>query len=75
MKTTTTRALRESLSATMEAVAGGEEIVVTRRGKPYVRMLPASTKAAHRAYPLRGSVLRMSDDFDEPSTDAWSALR
>jgi antitoxin (DNA-binding transcriptional repressor) of toxin-antitoxin stability system len=40
MKTVTLRALRRD-STLLESVAGGEEILVTRFGKPYVRIVPA----------------------------------
>jgi prevent-host-death family protein len=72
--TTTTRALRSQLSATMARVARGEEVVVTLRGKPYVRLLPAEAGSAPSRYPLRGSVLSMADDFDAPMTEMWTAL-
>jgi prevent-host-death family protein len=63
--TTTTRALRENLRETLELAARGREIVVTLRGKPYVRILPiAADDEATSRYPLRGSVLDIADDFD-----------
>jgi len=75
MRTTTTRALREKLRATMARAARGEEILVTRRGKPYVRIVPAKVSAAKSgAYPLRGSVVRMAPDFDAPLDRLWKAL-
>ena len=40
MKTVTLRSLRRDASL-LDAVAQGEEIVVTRFGKPYVRIIPA----------------------------------
>jgi prevent-host-death family protein len=33
---------RTHLSALLEAVAGGEEIVITRRGKPVARLAPVA---------------------------------
>ena len=73
MRTTTTRALREKLRATMERAARGEEILVTRRGKPYVRIVPARPQSGG-AYPLRGSGARMAPDFDAPLDRLWKAL-
>ena len=76
MASTTTRALRENLRATMARAARGEEIVVTRRGEPYVRIVPATPARTRTGrYPLRGSVRGMSDDFDAPLDELWKALR
>ena len=41
MKTITLRALRRDASL-LDAAADGEEIVVTRFGKPYIRIVPAA---------------------------------
>jgi prevent-host-death family protein len=73
MRTTNIRRLREELSSIMERAAGGEEIIVTRRGRPYVRMLPATHRDTEQ--PLRGSVVEMADDFDAPMTEPWNALK
>ena len=40
MKTITLRALRRDASL-LDAAADGEELVVTRFGKPYIRIVPA----------------------------------
>ena len=76
MKSTTTRALRQHLRATMARAARGEEVVITRRGKPYVRIVPAAQQASSTAsYPLRGSVRRMAADFDAPLDRLWKVLK
>jgi prevent-host-death family protein len=75
MRSTTTRALRENLRATMARAARGEEVLVTRRGKPYVRIVSAAQpRACEGRYPLRGSVVRVAADFDAPLDRLWKAL-
>ena len=75
MRSTTTRALRENLRAAMERAARGEEILVTRRGEPYVRIVPAKPASVPMgAHPLRGSVRYMADDFDAPLDRIWRAI-
>lgn len=76
MRATTTRALRENLRATMARAARGEEVLVTLRGKPYVRIVPAGASGLQEngPYPLRGSKVRMAPDFDAPLNELWEAL-
>ncbi|MBI4602965.1 MAG: type II toxin-antitoxin system prevent-host-death family antitoxin [Planctomycetes bacterium] len=62
------RELREHLSSVLLEVSKGRQLVITRRGKPVARIVPEKQEGLPQAsrYPLRGSVLRMSKDFDEP---------
>ncbi len=68
--------MRENLRKAMGCAARGEEILVTRRGKPYVRIVPAGSPGATggAGYSLRGSVVRMAPDFDAPLDRLWKAL-
>ena len=74
MKSTTTRALRANLSRDLQRAARGDEIVVTKRGRAFVRIVRADEAIATSKYPLRGSVLRMADDFDAPIDHLFEAL-
>jgi len=60
----------------MARAARGEEILVTRRGKPYVRIVPARPPgpSGPGTYPLRGALVRMAPDFDAPLGRLWKAL-
>jgi prevent-host-death family protein len=69
-KDTTTRTLRAHLRELLAEASAGKEIVVTLRGKPYVRIVPiASSNEASTRYPLRGSIRAIADDFDAPTPD------
>jgi prevent-host-death family protein len=74
MRSTTSRALREHLSRELQRAARGEEIVVTRRGRAFVRILPPASSAPSAKYPLRGSIRHVAEDFDAPLDDMFSAL-
>lgn len=67
------RELREQLGPLLEKVERGEQLVVTRRGKPIARIVsePAASAETISRYPLRGSVVSMSEDFDEPLGGLW----
>jgi antitoxin (DNA-binding transcriptional repressor) of toxin-antitoxin stability system len=45
MKTVTLGSLRRKANL-LDAVAGGEDLLVTRFGKPYVRIVPANRSAS-----------------------------
>jgi prevent-host-death family protein len=70
---TTTRELRANLREILAQAAKGKGVVVTLRGKPYVRIVPVIEEEAPSRYPLRGSVRAMADDFDAPLDEAWEA--
>jgi len=52
------------LSRLIEAVEGGEEVVVSRRNKPVARIVPASVTCSRRIGTLAGRPFRMGDGFD-----------
>jgi prevent-host-death family protein len=49
---------------------GGEEIVVTKRGKPVAKLVPVEQARWHS---LAGSVLWEADDIITPFDDQWEA--
>jgi prevent-host-death family protein len=66
---------KTQLSKLVERAEAGEEIVITRRGEPAVRLIPAKRGDgfASLAGNWRGQV-RIGDDFDELPGDLAEAL-
>jgi prevent-host-death family protein len=66
---------KTQLSKLVERVEQGEEIVITRRGEPAVRLVPArqGDGFASLAGTWRGQV-RIGDDFDQLPADLAEAL-
>jgi prevent-host-death family protein len=47
MRTVSAREANQGFSKLLQAVADGEEVVITRRGKPVARLVPAEPAAAN----------------------------
>lgn len=52
------------LSALLEAVAAGEEIIIAKAGKPVARLVPE--RGAGRRWGRDRGKVRIADDFDAP---------
>ena len=66
---------KTQLSKLVERVQAGEEIIITRRGKPAARLVPERKGAGFAS--LAGSWngrVRIADDFDELPEDLADAL-
>lgn len=76
-KSLSVREARARFAELLDEVARGEQVVITRRGKPIARIIPEHGLSPHQEspYPLRGSVLSMGKDFDEPMERLWEALK
>lgn len=72
MKCLTATRFRAGCFALLDEVAAGEEIVVTKRGRPVARVLAVEAPAD-----LRGSVTFHVDDHEliEPMRVGWGADR
>lgn len=66
---------KTQLSKLVERAEGGEEILITRRGEPAVRLVPAKRGDgfASLAGSWRGQI-RVGEDFDELPADLGEAL-
>lgn len=51
MKTATARELRNRYAGLLDWLVAGEEILITRRGKPIARLVPEPEQAADHASP------------------------
>lgn len=61
------------LSRLLEAVEGGEEIIIARAGKPVARLVRLA-RPAHRLPGAWAGRIVMSDDFDETSSEVVAAF-
>lgn len=63
-------AAKTQLSRLLEQVERGEEVVITRHGKPVAKLVPIEDRRAPRKLGgLRGKI-RIARDFDAPLPDA-----
>lgn len=57
----------------MDDVAhSGEEIVVTKNGKPVSKLVPVKTRPKE-VYGLHRGMWQLKDDLVEPVTESWDA--
>jgi prevent-host-death family protein len=61
------------LSRLLVRVAGGEEIVIARAGKPVARLIPIEPRL-QRVLGQDDGLFEVPDDFDAPLPDAVLAL-
>ena len=74
MQTINIHEAKTHLSRLLEQVAGGEEIVIAKAGKPIARLVPLETAPKKRRLGLLKGKLNVQDDFDAPLTDDELAL-
>jgi prevent-host-death family protein len=60
---------RAELSRLIERALAGEEIVITRRGKPTVRLLPVEQAQPPRKPGALKGLFEVTDEFFEPLPD------
>ena len=69
MKTVSIHKARSSFSLLIEEAARGEEIVITRAGKPVARLVPIKARPRARRLGLLEGRIRIAADFDDPLPD------
>ena len=59
------------LSRLLKRVAAGEEILISKAGKPMAKLTPLSKPQANRVPGLDKGVIQIPDDFDAPLPDEF----
>lgn len=57
------------LSEMVRNALNGEEVIITRHGKPAVRLVPVETVGGKRDLGFFRDQVRIAEDFDETPTD------
>jgi prevent-host-death family protein len=66
---------KTTLSRLVDAAQGGEEVVITRRGHPVVRLEPVPRPSPRRElFGLYAGQIEIADDFDELPEDIARAF-
>lgn len=65
---------RARFSEVVERAVGGEEFIVTRRGKPAVRIARVEARPQTRQMGDMAGQIRIAEDFDEWPADLQTAL-
>jgi prevent-host-death family protein len=66
MKTINIHAAKTHLSSLVEEAAAGEEIIITKAGKPVARIVPLEKPDARKTFGMLKGKIWASDDFDAP---------
>jgi prevent-host-death family protein len=61
-------AAKTQLSRLVDQVNAGEDVVITRHGRPVARLVPVAGRPQRRLGALKGKVW-IADDFDAPLPD------
>ena len=72
MKTVNVQEAKTHLSRLLEEAAAGEEIVIAKAGRPYVRLVPCQPERAPRTLGGWEGKVNVAEDFDETSDELVS---
>jgi prevent-host-death family protein len=65
---------KTTLSRLIDAAESGEEVVITRRGKPVAKLQPVQPLSRKSLFGLYEGQIEMADDFDELPDDIARAF-
>ena len=66
---------KTQLSRLIDRAVAGEDVVISRAGKPMVRLVPVAAPPARRTPGSARGQIRMSADFDELPEEVAAAFR
>ena len=69
MPTVNVREAKTQLSKLLDAVAEGEEVIISKAGKPAAKLVPVESPLPPRKPGSMKGKIRMADDFDSPLPD------
>ncbi len=69
METINVHAAKSQLSRLLDAVAGGEEVVIAKAGKPVARLISIDNPKQPRQLGTLAGEFTVPDDFDDPLPD------
>lgn len=65
---------KTKLSSLIDRAQEGEEVIITRHGRPVARLGPVEVRKKPRPLGLLAGRIRVSDDFDDPLPEDLLAL-
>ncbi|HEY5285636.1 MAG TPA: type II toxin-antitoxin system prevent-host-death family antitoxin [Solirubrobacteraceae bacterium] len=65
---------KTTLSRLVDAAQSGEDVVITRRGKPVAKLEPVSVRPHESMYGSLKGQIKLADDFDELPDDIARAF-
>ena len=69
MKTVDLPGARAQLSRLVDEAVAGKDIVITRAGKPLVRLTPVLQRGRRTGYGADRGKIKVKDNFDDPLPD------
>lgn len=62
-------AAKTQLSRLIDRAEAGEEVVITRHGRPVARLVPVESRSKPRKLGILAGKIRIASDFDAPLPD------
>ena len=69
MQTINLNEFQENLAKLVELAGDGEEIIIIKDHKPFVKLVPAIERKRQRQFGSARGLIKIAEDFDEPIED------